>query len=224
MSSIDHRRFKEELYGDLARVGSAVSNAKRLEMLELLAQRERSVEDLANELGLSVANASKHLKVLAAVHLLEARRARTFTHYRLASPKALRLLRLIGEFAEERLPEVAATLKRHLGDRAVEQLQPENLARRIRRGAVLLDVRPEAEYFAGHIKGARNIPIDLISRRKANQALPKGHEVIVYCRGPYCVWADEAVEILRKWGFTAHRLLIGAPDMTALGERLDTAG
>ena len=224
MSSVNHRRFKEELYGQLARVGAAVSNATRLEMMELLAQRERSVEDLAHELGVSVANASKHLKVLAAVHLVEARRAGTFIHYRLASPSALRLLRLIGEFAEERLPEIGAALQRHLGERAIEKIKPDKIVRIVKRGAVLLDVRPEAEYNAGHIKGAHNIPIDLISRKKASQVLSADREVIVYCRGPYCVWADEAVDHLRKWGFTAHRLLLGAPDMQALGEELETAG
>jgi rhodanese-related sulfurtransferase len=193
-------------------------------MLELLAQRERSVEDLANELGIAVANASKHLKVLASVHLVETRRAGTFIHYRLASPSALRLLRLIGEFAEERLPEIGAALRRHLGDRVIEEIKPEKLVQKVKRGAVLLDVRPEAEYNAGHIKGAHNIPIDVISRKKASQVLPADREVIVYCRGPYCVWADEAVDQLRKWGFTAHRLLLGAPDMQAFGENLDTAG
>jgi rhodanese-related sulfurtransferase/DNA-binding MarR family transcriptional regulator len=223
MPKLDHRRFKDELYSELARVGAALSSPKRLEMLELLAQRERSVEDLGRELGLSVANASKHLKVLAAARLVELRRSGTFVHYRLASVGALQVLRLMGDLAEERLPEVRETLRRYLGARQVQDLEPAAIARRIRRGAVLLDVRPEEEYRSGHVSGAKNIPIDLLARKSAH-ALPRDQEIIVYCRGPYCVWADEAVDILRKRGFTAHRLLLGAPDLLAFDESLESIG
>lgn len=220
--AIEHRRFKDELYLDLARIGAALSNPKRLEMLDLLAQRERSVEDLANEMDLSVANASKHLKVLAAARFVNVRRAGTFAHYRLAGATALRVLRLIGELGVESLPEVRGTLERYLGERAVKQLAPDAVARRVKRGTVLLDVRPEEEYRAGHISGARSVPIDVLRRKKSTETLPHDSEIIVYCRGPFCVWADEAVDVLRKRGFTAHRLLLGAPDWLALGGKLET--
>src|SRR5581483_1284106 len=106
------------------------------------------------------------------------------------------------------LPEVRSTIQRHLGERSVERLTPDAVARRVKRGAVLLDVRPEAEYRTAHITGARNVPIDLLSQKKAANTLPRDREIIVYCRGPYCVWADEAVDILRQRGFSAHRLLL----------------
>lgn len=224
MPAIDHRQFKDELYRDIARVSSAAASPKRLELLDLLAQRERSVEDLAGELSLSVANTSQHLRVLAGAHLVESRRSGTFAYYRIASASVLRLVRLIGRVAEERIPEVKATLARHLGDRAIEELKPSVVARRVKAGqAVLLDVRPEAEYRAGHIPGARGVPIDALARKRLIDALPRDREVIVYCRGPYCVWADEAVDILQRRGFTARRLLLGAPDWAALGKELETA-
>ncbi len=225
MAKIDHRRFKDELYRDLARVGAAVASPKRLELLDLLAQRERSVENVAGELGLSIANASQHLRILASAGLVEARRAGTFAYYRVASGGAVRLLRLIGELGLERLPGVKATLERHLGERAVEERDPDRIVPRVKRGnVVLLDVRPEAEYRAGHIPGARNVPIDALLKKKLTEALPRDREIIVYCRGPYCVWADEAVEVLQRRGFTARRLLFGAPDWAALGRELETAG
>lgn len=224
MQRLDHRRFKDELYRDLARVGRAVASAKRLELLDLLAQRERSVEDLASELGLSIANTSQHLRALAAARLVEVRRAGTFAHYRLASPAVLRLVRVLGDVAEERLPEVRATLEHHLGKRAIGDLRPEAVAQRVKNGrAILLDVRPAPEYRAGHIAGARTLPIDELAHKKMTDTLPRDREIIVYCRGPYCVWADEAVDLLHKRGFTARRLLLGAPDWAALGEQLEIA-
>jgi len=225
MTKIDHRRFKDELYRDLARVGSALASPKRLELLDLLAQRERSVEDLANELGLPIANTSQHLRALASAGVVVTRRSGTFVHYRLASEAVLRLVRLVGKVAEESLPQVRATLERHLGTRALEDVTPSVVGRRVKSGqAVLLDVRPEDEYHAGHIRGAHSVPIETLSRKKSTDGLPRDRDIIVYCRGPYCVWADEAVEILQRRGFTARRLLLGAPDWAALGEELETAG
>jgi rhodanese-related sulfurtransferase/DNA-binding MarR family transcriptional regulator len=225
MRRIDHRRFKDELFEQFARVGAAFASPRRLEILDLLAQRERSVEDLASEAGLSVANASRHLRLLASAGLVSVRRSGTFAHYRLASAQVVSSLRALGSVAEERLPEVKAILERHLGPRAVEDLDPVALRRRIaRRKAVLLDVRPRAEFLAGHIPGARSVPVETLSRGGRVSGLPPDREIIVYCRGPYCVWADEAVEILRRRGFTAHRLLLGAADWVALGDELEVAG
>jgi rhodanese-related sulfurtransferase len=223
MPKIDHRRFKNELYAEFARVAEAVASPKRLEMLDLLAQRERSVEDLAGEMQLSVANASRHLQVLARARLVDVRRAGTFAHYRLASPSVYALLRGLEGVAADRLPEVQATLTRHLGERPIADLSPSDVLRRLReRRAVLIDVRPEEEFAAGHIAGARSIPIARLA--KGARELPRDREIIVYCRGTYCVWADEAVELLKRRGFTAHRLLLGPPDFAAVGEKLQTAG
>lgn len=223
MRKIDHRRFKNELYTELARIGSSVASPKRLEILDLLAQRERSVEDLANELGLSVANTSQHLRVLNAARLVEVDRRGTFAHYRLANVAVFRLVRAIDEAGEACLPEVAATLARHVGRRKVEKLDLGAIARRVKSGsAILLDVRPEPEYRSGHIPGARTLPIETLTHQDGTHDLPRDREIVVYCRGPYCVWADEAVDVLIRRGFKARRLLLGAPDWTALGERLET--
>jgi len=220
----DHRAFKDELYGEIARVGGALAGPKRLEMLDLLAQRERSVEDLAGELGLSVANASQHLRVLAAARLVSTRRTGTFVYYRIAGPAVLRLVRTLGDVAEERLPEVGAALARHVGAREIDDTAPRAVARRVKANrALLLDVRPPEEYRAGHIRGARSVPIDSLVRKHGTDDLPREREIVVYCRGPYCVWADEAVALLKRRGFTAKRLRLGAPDWAALGETLETA-
>ena len=225
MPKIDHRRFKDELYAEFGRVAEAIASPKRLEMLDLLAQRERSVEDLAGEMRLSIANASRHLQVLLRSRLVEVRRAGTFAHYRLATPAVYALLRGLESVAAERLPEVASVLSRHLAERPIADMSPSDLSRRLReRRAVLIDVRPEEEFAAGHIAGARSIPIDRLAKRQGVEELPRNREIIVYCRGAYCVWADEAVELLTRRGFTAHRLSLGAADWAALGEKLEGVG
>lgn len=225
MSKIDHRRFKDELYTEFARIADAVASPKRLEMLDLLAQRERSVEDLASEMELSVANASRHLQILLRARLVDVRRSGTFAHYRLAGAAVYVLLRGLESVAANRLPEVEAVLKRHLADRPILNLSPADLLQRLReRRAVLIDVRPEAEFAAGHIAGARSVPIARLAKRRGAEKLPRDREIIVYCRGTYCVWADEAVELLKRSGFTAHRLSLGPADWAALGETLESAG
>jgi rhodanese-related sulfurtransferase/DNA-binding transcriptional ArsR family regulator len=225
MRKIDHRRFKDELYAEFARAAEAIASPKRLEMLDLLAHRERSVEDLAGEMQLSTANASRHLQVLLRARLVEVRRAGTFAHYRLASPKVYAFLRGLESVAADRLPEVGAVLERHLAERPMADLSPVELLRRMReRRAVLIDVRPEEEFAAGHIAGARSVPLEGLAKRQGAEALPRDREIIVYCRGTYCVWADEAVELLRRRGFVAHRLSLGPPDWAALGQKLQAAG
>lgn len=222
---IDHRAFKDGIYGQFGRMAAALASPKRLEMLDLLGQRPRSVEDIALEMGLSIANASRHLRILAQAKLVEVRRVGTFAFYRIASPSVRTLLRSLENTASERLVEVDALLKKHLGERELEDIAPAELGRRMRSGRLtLLDVRPEAEYLAGHIRGARTTPIETLHRKKTIDALPRDGEIIVYCRGSYCVWADEAVEILRRRGFSARRLPIGPPDWIARGGELDVAG
>lgn len=225
MPKIDHRRFKDELYAEFARVAEAIASPKRLEILDLLAQRERSVEDLADEMHLSIANASRHLQILLRARLVDVRRAGTFAHYRLSNPNVYTLLRGLESVAADRLPEVGAVLERHLAVRPIADLSPAEVLRRMReRRAVLVDVRPEGEFAAGHIAGARSVPLERLAKRQGAEGLPRDREIIVYCRGTYCVWADEAVELLRRRGFVAHRLSIGPPDWAALGQKLEAVG
>lgn len=223
MKKIAHRAFKDELYGEFARLGAALASPKRLEILDLLAQRERSVEDLAAELGLSVANASQHLRILAAARLTATRRRGTFVHYRLASPSVFRLFGTLRDVAAERLPELHAVVERHLGSRREPSPSARHVLRRAKKNeVVLLDVRPPEEFAAGHLPSARSMPLASMSRQGAFASLPRRGEIVVYCRGPYCVWADEAVDLLTRRGFTARRLLVGPPDWAALGEELES--
>lgn len=217
LSTIDHRRFKDDLYAEFARIGHALGSPKRLEMLDLLAQRPWTVDELAREMGLSTANASQHLQVLLRARLVEVRREGTRAYYRLSGEDVYRSWRALRELAESRLAEVQAVVRRYLGERhKVEALNPSELLRRAEAGEVtLLDVRPAEEYQAGHIPGAR--PVPLVELRRLVKTLPKKREIVVYCRGPYCVFADEAVALLRSHGFMPRRLSLGVPDWQALG-------
>lgn len=214
MDRLEKRRFKTQLYTHLARLGKALSNPHRLELLELLAQGERHVERLAHELDLSLANASQHLQVLAHAGLLETRRDGTFIHYRLG-PGAFPLWQTLRDLAHHRLPDI-----NHLLDTTLERdphtITLEALHQRLgNKNTVLLDVRPALEFDAGHIPGAIHAPIDDLE--KTLNRLPKRGEIIAYCRGPYCVFADEAVTLLREHGFRASRLELGLPDWQAAG-------
>jgi len=207
------RRFKQQLFDQFARLGKALANNHRLELVELLAQGERSVESLAREADLSVANASQHLQVLHRAGLVEQRRQGVFTYYSL-TPGAFALWQALRDLARQRLAEVGrleSTLQRE-----DEPVGLEELARRLERSdAVLLDVRPRREFEAGHIPGA--IPAPVAELEALLPSLPRGVEVIAYCRGPYCTFADEAVELLRARGFNARRLELGLPDWRAAG-------
>jgi DNA-binding transcriptional ArsR family regulator len=216
LKSPDHRRFKDELYGEFARIGQALASPKRLEMLDLLAQREWPVDDLAREMNLTVANASQHLQVLLHDRLVEVRRQGTRAYYRLAGGDVYRLWQVMRELGETRLAEVPAVVRRHLGDRPeIQVLNVGELLRRVRAGdIILLDVRPEEEYRAGHLPGAR--PVPLVELTRTLKTLPKHRQLVVYCRGPYCLFSDEAVALLRRKGFQAHRLRTGYPDWQVL--------
>ncbi|GAC1413503.1 MAG: metalloregulator ArsR/SmtB family transcription factor [Vulcanimicrobiaceae bacterium] len=223
---IDHRRFKDDLYAEFARVGAVLASPKRLELLDLLAQRPWNVEELANEAGLSVANASRHLRLLAGANLVETRRRGVFIEYATASLEVVRLCRMLQFVAAARLPDVSAVNVRHRAgalanvvdtDRAAELLGRKN-------PALVLDVRPESEFRAGHIPGAKSLPMAALARRGATSALPRERDIVVYCRGDACVWADEAVALLRKRGFRASRLPLDAADWALAGGELDVAG
>lgn len=209
---MDHREFKTEINEQFARIVRAVANPHRLELVDVLAQGERSVEDLARETGLSMANASQHLQALRDAHFVTTRKKGLRVYYRLSDPAVFRLLQIIREIAERQLAEVGRIVDTYLTERA--SMEPvtldELLARLHEPGLIVLDVRPALEYAQGRIRGARSIPIDELESRL--HELPTEHEIIAYCRGPYCVFADEAVEMLTARGYQVRRLLQGFPD------------
>jgi rhodanese-related sulfurtransferase len=212
-----NRAFKDALYQQFARLGKALASPARLELLDLLAQGERSVEELAQEAALSVANASAHLQTLSLAHLVSSHKEGLRVFYRLADPSIFRLWVALREAGEHQYAEIDRLVATYLQDR--QTLQPisrEELAQRLKIGDTLvLDVRPLLEYRQGHIAGARSIPIDELSERLAE--LEPGLQIVAYCRGPYCVFADEAVSLLRSHGFSSERYVDGYPDWAAAG-------
>lgn len=212
-----NRRFKESIYEQFARIGKAVSSPKRLELLDLLCQGEKTVESLAKETGLTIANASQHLQTLRAARLVDAEREGNYVKYRLADQMVCQFFHSMRVLAENRLAEVELIKRRFLENReGMEPVDRNVLLQRVREGAVtVLDVRPEDEYRAGHIPGALCVPLDQLERLLSG--LPREQEIVAYCRGPYCVLAVEAVEILRKFGFKAVRLEGGIQEWRAMG-------
>ena len=210
------RQFKDELYAQFARIGKALSNPHRLEILELLGQGERTVEDLAGEVSLPIANASQHLQVLRAAQLVDVRREGLYAYYRLSDKSVFRLWQTLRDLGELQLAEVNRLVQGFLQDRGpLQSINATELVERMEAGdVVILDVRPELEYQSGHIPEARSIPIDELGSRLGE--LPDDQEIIAYCRGPYCVFADEAVTLLQKHGYRARRLIDGLPDWQAL--------
>ncbi len=214
------RQFKDAIYGQFARVSKALASPHRIELLELLAQGPRTVDALGRMADLSLANASQHLKVLRDAGLVEASKEGLFVTYRLSDALVGELLLTLRRVAEQRVAEVERISREFLTQRdQLESIDEAALRRKLRSGSVtLLDVRPLEEFEAGHIPGAVSIPLPELARQLA--ALPKGREVIAYCRGPYCVLAIEAVSLLRRKGFKAVRLEEGVLDWAALGHRL----
>jgi len=211
------RIFKDLLYEQFARIGKALSNGHRLELLEVLAQGEHSVETLAQETGMSVANASQHLQVLRAAQLVDVRRQGIYIYYRLADERVFALWQAMREVGEARIAEIDRIVQTYLHDRSL--LQPISAAELLRRltegNVILLDVRPAEEYAAGHLPDALSIPVADLEARLSE--LPQDREIVAYCRGPYCVFADEAVALLRTNGYRARRLEQGLPDWRTLG-------
>lgn len=219
--SMSHRQFKDGVYEQLARIGKAVSAPKRIELLELICQGPRTVEALAKLADLSVANASQHLKVLRAARLIDAEKKGLYVEYRLADESVGRYLLSTQSLADARLAEIRQLTHDFLEQRgALEPVNREELMRRVRDGdVVVLDVRPNEEYAAGHIPGAVSVPIGELKTRL--KELPKGKEIVAYCRGPYCIMSIEAVELLRKKGFRAQRMEQGVLDWRARGWRIE---
>jgi rhodanese-related sulfurtransferase/DNA-binding transcriptional ArsR family regulator len=212
-----HRHVKDRLYAQLARLGKALSSPHRLEILELLAQGERTVESLATELELSLANTSQHLQALKHAALVESRKHGLYVHYRLADPEVFDLSKVIRSVAERRLADFDRLVQKHFADR--RDAQPVAMSELLKlartKRVVIVDTRPPGEYAAGHIVGAISVPVGDLSKRL--KELPKGKEYVAYCRGPYCVYADRAVEVLRANGRRARRLVQGFPEWRSAG-------
>jgi rhodanese-related sulfurtransferase len=211
------RDFKDQMYAQFARLGKALASPARLELLDLLAQGERPVEELAREAALSIANASAHLKVLHQARLVASRKEGQHVFYRLADPAVYRLWSALRQVGERQLAEIDRLVATYLHEReALEAVSRQELRRRLDEGtADVLDVRPAVEYRQGHIVGARSIPLAELEARLHD--LDPRREIVAYCRGPYCVFADEAVTLLRDHGFRAARYEEGYPEWAEAG-------
>lgn len=226
MDAAEHRQFKDEIFGQFARIGKALSSPKRLEILDLLAQGERSVEDVASRTASSVAVASQHLRNLRAAGMLQTRRDGQRIYYRLAGESVFEALRAVRTVGEQRLAEVDRVVGEYLADRnSMRAVCAGELLELLREdAAVVLDVRPEEEYRAGHIAGARSVPVQELEEYLCD--LPEetqDKEVVAYCRGPYCLFSDEAVSLLNERGYRASRLSEGFPEWRAAGMPVESS-
>jgi len=214
---MNERQYKDTLFEHLARVGKALSSPKRLELLDVLAQGPRTVEVLAGETSLTIANASQHLRALRAARLVESEKRGLFVRYRIAGDDVTAFVRAMRKLAEDRIADIERVTREFLTARTgMEPVDRKTLLGRVRAGRVtVLDVRPPEEFKAGHIPGALSMPLAELKRRL--KELPKNREIVAYCRGPYCVLAVKAVEVLRQNGFRAIRLEDGVPDWRAQG-------
>ncbi|RKZ35977.1 MAG: ArsR family transcriptional regulator [Gammaproteobacteria bacterium] len=210
-------QFKQDLFAQFAKVAKALAHGNRLELLEFLAQGERSVEELARVSGLTMANTSQHLQQLRQVGLVATRKEGVKVIYRLRSEEVVTLMGMLRDVAERQLAEVDRLVSTYLNAKdRMEPIRGHELMERVRDGsALVLDVRPAAEYAAGHLPGAINVPLKELERRIAE--LPTGQEIVAYCRGPYCVLAFDAVARLRQEGRSARRLEYGLPEWKQAG-------
>jgi rhodanese-related sulfurtransferase/predicted transcriptional regulator len=211
------RDLKDSVYGEFAVLSKALSAPKRLELLELLAQCPRSVDALAEQTEISIANASQHLKILRAARLVDAEKRGLNVIYRLAGEDVAQTLLMLRQLAESRYHHIREAKRQFLERRnQLESVTSAELLKRIREGEVtLIDVRPAEEYAAGHVKGALSIPLPELKKRLSD--LKKRTEIVAYCRGPYCVMALDAVQFLKKLGYRAHALELGVIEMKSLG-------
>ena len=217
-----NREFKDRLYAQFARVGKAIGNPHRLELVELLAQGERTVEVLATEIGMSLASTSQHLQALCQGGLVDRRKDGLFVHYRLSDPAVVELSRTVRTLAERQLADLERVVRNYFRDRSdADAVSMHELAVRMRAGNVIvLDARPAHEYAAGHIAGAISFPFEEIESRL--RELPSNKEYVAYCRGRYCVYADHAVTRLRARKRKAQRLSEGFPEWKLAGFPVQT--
>ena len=213
----EHRAFKDALHSQFARIGHAVSSPKRLELLDLLSQGEKTVEQLAEQTATGVKNTSAHLRALRQARLVDTRRDGTYVWYRLADEGVASFLLALQALGRHRYAEVREVAESYLERRdTLEPIPPQELRRRLDAGDVtLIDVRPADEFAAGHIPGALSVPVAELANRLPE--LPKRKEIVAYCRGPYCVFAVTAIELLRRRGYRARRLIESIPGWRARG-------
>ena len=218
-----HRDFKNALYAQFARIGHALASPKRIELLDLLGQGEKTVETLARQTDMPIKNTSAHLRILRQARLVDTRRDGTYVNYRLADDDVLGVLRSLESLGHRRLTDVQHVVQLYLDGRdQLEAVTFTELRRLMREGDVtVLDVRPADEFDAGHIPGALSIPVPELKTRL--REVPKGREVIAYCRGRYCVYSLDAVTLLRKHGYRARRAEEGMPDWRAAGLTVESA-
>ena len=211
------------MFDAFASVAHALGSGRRAEIVDVLAQGERSVEEIATEIDQSLANTSHHLQLLLHTGLVRSRREGTRIYYRLASDRVGDLWAAVREVAEQHVAEVLLLADDYLGERdGVEQIDADQLQARLAKGSVIvLDVRPEPEYRAGHIPGALSAPLGSLDAVAAK--LPKQREIVAYCRGPYCVYADDAVRLLQERGLKARRLDVGLPEWRRAGRPVETS-
>lgn len=218
----EHRRFKDDLYTQFARIGHAVSSPRRLELLDLLGQGEKTVEQLAEQTATAVKNTSAHLRVLRQARLVEPRRDGQHVWYRLADETVAGFLLSLQALGRRRYAEIREVAESYIEGRdTLEPIAPEELRRRLDAGDVtLIDVRPGDEFAAGHIPGALSMPVAELADRL--RELPRHKEIVAYCRGPYCVMAVTAVELLRQRGYRARRLIESIPAWRGQGYEVDS--
>jgi rhodanese-related sulfurtransferase/DNA-binding transcriptional ArsR family regulator len=212
LNNMNKRKFKDRVYGELARITKAMANPHRMEIIELLAQGEFSVEEVAAQTNLSIANASQHLQVLKNAQLVDVTRQGNFIFYRLSNSNVFKAWKALRELGVERIAAIEKVVREFRKAKFdLETVTIDELIEKLESGKVtILDVRPESEYNQGHIANAISIPIEELSTRL--KELPKRTLVVAYCRGPFCVYADEAVALLTKAGYKATRLEEGFPD------------
>ena len=218
------RAVKIELFDQFARVAQAMGSGRRVEIVDVLANGDRTVEELAHQVAMSVANTSRHLQILKEAGLVAATREGTRVRYRLASPIVFQFWVALRSVAAERLPGIEGLVKAYLGaQEGLEPISAEELVARLKGGEplVVVDVRPAAEYAAAHISGAVSIPLPELERRL--RELPRDREIVAYCRGPYCAFAPEAVRMLREHGYAARNLSEGLPEWAASGNGIASA-
>ncbi|HEU5146887.1 MAG TPA: metalloregulator ArsR/SmtB family transcription factor [Chryseosolibacter sp.] len=211
------REFKDKVYDELARITKALANPHRLEILELLAQGDYSVEQISTQTSLTVANASQHLQVLKTAQLVEVTRNGNFIHYRLANENVFKTWKALRDLGVERIASIEKLVKDFRKSKfTLESVTIDELIEKLKSGKVtILDVRPQTEYRKGHIVNSISIPFDELSGRL--KEVPKRKEIVAYCRGPFCVYADQAVALLTKAGYNAKRLQEGFPDWAVMG-------
>ena len=209
------------IYDELSRLTKAIASPRRLELIDLLSQRECPVEELAGLSGMSMANTSRHLQALKAARLVSVRREGLYAHYRLADPAVFRLWQAVRDLGERRLATLREMVAIQFAHRRGDEPVPvDELVQRMSEGTVVvIDARPEPEFAAGHIAGALSLPVEELEARL--HVLPADQDVVAYCRGPYCAFSDRAVAALRASGFRARRLEVGFPDWRAAGHPVE---